>query len=126
MKIPRIVWLLLAGLLVGTAAGLAYTRWANPARAAGIPPAALNAQARDAYRLQIAAAYAADGDPARAAARLAVLRDSDPLRALAAQAQRLVAEGGAADDARQLALLAAALRSYVPTSGTPPADQSTK
>jgi hypothetical protein len=102
-------WLLVGGLVLGLAVGLFYARVISPVDYADITPQQLSAPARDNYRLMIAAAYAADNDVGRAQARLALLGPDDPVQGLAAQAQQLVAQGGSVQDARQLALLAAAL-----------------
>jgi hypothetical protein len=103
-------WLLVGGLVLGLALGLFYARVVSPVSYANTTPLALGPAARDSYRLMIASAYGADGDLARARSRLALFSDEDPARALAAQAQQLVAQGGRSQDARQLALLAAALK----------------
>jgi hypothetical protein len=109
MKLLRGPWLLLGGLVLGLALGLFYARVLSPVSYADTNPLALRPQAKDAYRLMIAAAYGADGDLGRARARLALVDEGDPARALAAQAQQLVASGGSSQDARRLALLAASL-----------------
>ena len=61
------------------------------------------------FRQLVALAYRADGNLPRASDRLALLHDADPNRELAAQAQRILGEGGSPDDARALAALAASL-----------------
>jgi hypothetical protein len=103
-------WLLVGGLVLGLALGLFYARVVSPVSYANTTPLALGPAARDSYRLMIAGAYGVDGDLARAKSRLALFSDEEPARALAAQAQQLVAQGGRSQDARQLALLAAALK----------------
>jgi hypothetical protein len=112
-------WLLVGGLVLGLALGLFYARVASPVSYANTTPLALNPSARDTYRLMIAGAYGADGDLARARSRLALFSDEDPARALAAQAQQLVAQGGRSQDARQLALLAAALNQPLSQAASP-------
>jgi hypothetical protein len=111
-------WLLVGGLVLGLALGLFYARVISPVSYADTSPLALNPAARDAYRMMIAAAYGADGDLGRAKARLALLADENPVRALAAQAQALVAKGGLVQDARTLALLAASLNK-APSAAAP-------
>lgn len=110
MSALRGPWLLVGGLVLGLALGLFYARVVSPVSYANTTPLALGPAARDSYRLMIAGAYGVDGDLARAKSRLALFSDEEPARALAAQAQQLVAQGGRSQDARQLALLAAALK----------------
>jgi hypothetical protein len=108
----RGLWIILAGLAcvaVGAAAGLAYAWLISPVRFRDTAPLSLAPGHKDAYRLLVAASYEATGDLERARRRLALLADPDPARPLAAQAQRIVAAGGLSVEARQLALLAAAL-----------------
>ncbi len=69
----------------------------------------LKQEDKDIYRALIALSYNARGDMGRAQARLGLLEDTDPRTALAAQAQQSIAEGKPAEEARSLALLAAAL-----------------
>jgi hypothetical protein len=72
---------------------------------ARIAPQSLGDPYKDSYRVLIALAYNADGDIGRAQARLALLKDDNPAAVLSAQAQRLLAEGGQADEARALVSL---------------------
>ncbi len=102
-------FLVTAGLVVGIALGLAYAWVISPVRYRETAPFSLAAEFKDGYRILIASAYHANGDLGRARARLGLLNDPDPAAALAAQAQRIVAGGASYPDARQLALLAAAL-----------------
>lgn len=108
---PRGNWYLLTGLILGIVAGLALSLYFFPVRFTDSDPSALRDDYRSTYRRLIAEAYRADGNLPRAQARLALLKDDDPTRALAAQAQRVLADGGSPDDARPLAQLAAALNS---------------
>ena len=122
---PRGNWYLLTGLIMGLVAGLAISLYFYPARYSNSEPAALSEEYRSEYRRLIAEAYQADGNLPRAQARLALLRDNDPVQSLAAQAQRVLAEGGSPDDARPLAALAQVLSGGAPVlaspSPTPPA-----
>jgi hypothetical protein len=121
----RIGWIVLVGLALGAAAGLAYAWVINPVRYRDTAPLSLAPEHKDTYRLLIAASYGANGNLERARARLALLEDPDPVRALAAQAQQAVAVGGLSTQARQLAGLAAALSQNpapeAPSSATPQA-----
>lgn len=115
---------LLTGLLLGLAIGLVYSLYLQPVQYTDLSPDLLAAADKDQYRALIAVAYLASGDLVRARARLALLKDSDPYNALAAQAQRWLAEGKAADEARALGLLAADLAQaqatlLAPTVATP-------
>ena len=103
------LWIVLVGLALGAAAGLVYSWVVSPVRYSDTAPYSLAPAYKDTYRLLVAASYGASGDLERARARLALLADPDPVRALAAQAQQAVAAGGLSAEARQLALLAAAL-----------------
>jgi hypothetical protein len=103
-------WYLLTGFVIGAVIGLAYTWAVSPLRYVDTPPAALRENFKDDYRALIAAAFAANGDLARANARLALLEEQDAYRAVASQAQQTLAQGGSSGDARALGLLAAALR----------------
>ncbi len=102
-------WYLLTGLILGFLLGLLYAWWVNPVVYSDTEPATLRADYKDLYRATIAQAYAATGDLARAESRLALLRDEDAVFALGTQAQQMLA-AGEAEDARALALLAAALQ----------------
>jgi hypothetical protein len=87
----------------------------NPVVYSNTEPATMRADYKDLYRATIAQAYAATGDLERAESRLALLRDEDPVFILGTQAQQMLADGEA-EDARALALLAAALQAkgYAP------------
>lgn len=101
---------LITGLLLGAALGLAYAWAVNPVRYVDAAPAQLSEQSKDQYRSLAALAYQANGDLGRARARLALLDGAgEAPRRLAAQAQRYLAGGGMAQEARALAQLAADL-----------------
>jgi hypothetical protein len=101
----RGAWYLLTGLVLGLVVGLVYSLFISPVEFARIAPQSLGGTYKDSYRVLIALAYDADGDIGRAQARLALLKDENPVEVLAAQAQRLLAEGGQADEARALVSL---------------------
>jgi hypothetical protein len=102
---------LVTGALIGLALGLVYAWVLVPVELIDTSPQSLRADFKDDYRALVAAAFVASGDLGRARARLALLGDPDPARTLAMLAQRTLAEGGSADSARALGLLAAALES---------------
>lgn len=97
------------GLILGLIIGLAISLWFSPVEYANITPNMLGDQAKEAYRAIIATSFNARGDLGRAKARINLLQDEDSIRLLTAQAQQTVAQGGLAQEARGLALLAAAL-----------------
>jgi hypothetical protein len=100
---------LITGLLVGIVLGVLLSWGFSPGEHGNTSPASMRADFKDAYRVAIAASYAATGDITRAEARLSLLEDEDPQGVLAAQSQRYLAEGFSYNDARALAMLAAAL-----------------
>lgn len=100
---------LITGLLIGIAAGLLYAWFWQPVEYIDTAPASLRADLKDQYRSLISSAYLATGDLVRAQARLALIGDPDPYRALADQAQRLLAQSGSPEDVQALGLLALAL-----------------
>lgn len=100
---------LLTGLVLGLAIGLVYSLVIQPVQYTDLSPALLSPAEKDQYRALIAVAYLANRDLVRARARLALLKDEDTYGALAAQAQRWLAEGKSAEEARALGLLAADL-----------------
>ncbi|MCB9110699.1 MAG: hypothetical protein H6634_05580 [Anaerolineales bacterium] len=107
-------------LLIGFGAGLAYSWLISPVSYVDATPALLRADFKDQYRIAIAASYASNQDLPRAQARLNLLGDADPISALSAQAQRMLAEGEAFENARPLAQLATDLqRGYVSEPFTP-------
>jgi hypothetical protein len=123
-------WYLLTGVLIGLVAGLVISLLLSPVRYNESEPSALAESAKSLYRQMVAQAYQANGNIPRAQGRLSLLGDGDPNRALAAQAQRILGEGGSPDEARALAALAAVLNGVAaPESAsvnpTPPADGGT-
>lgn len=110
-------WYLLTGLILGLGLGLLYAWWIAPVSAQdNATPASLRADFQDEYRLLTASAYAANGNLARARARLMLL-GGDPLTALAEQTRRSMAANAPAESVRLLAALAQALQ--LPPSETP-------
>lgn len=100
---------IITGLILGLAAGLLVSLVLSPVEYVDITPSMLGTKQKDIYRGLIAASYQARGDIGRAKARLDLLKDSDPVQTLTAQAQQTIAQGGLAQEARGLALLAAAM-----------------
>jgi hypothetical protein len=96
------------GLILGLAVGLLVSLVLSPVEYVDITPALLGKEHKDIYRGLIAASYQSRGDLGRAKARLELLKDPNPVQVLAAQAQQTIAQGGLAQEARGLALLAAA------------------
>ena len=115
---------MLTALILGLVLGLMVSLWLSPLQTRNASPAALSAVDKDAYRVLIAQVYTARGDLDRAQARLALLGDKDMRSALAAQAQRAIANGHPAEEARSLALLAAALGSASTVSKSPVGEPS--
>ena len=121
MEERRGPWYLITGIILGAAVGLLYAWVISPVRYVETAPFSLRVEYKNDYRTAIAAAYAADGDLGRARARLVLLHDPDPAQALAAQAQQILAGNGSQSEARQLAVLAAALvtsPSNIPAAAT--------
>lgn len=110
MKLDRLPWHLLIGLVVGIGLGLLYSWVISPVSYLDTPPALLRSGFKDQFRAVIAAAYLSTGDIGRAQVRLALLGDPDPAQSLAMQAQKTLAEGGSPDIVQALALLAAAIK----------------
>jgi hypothetical protein len=102
-------WYLLTGLIIGAALGVFYAWMVQPVLYTDTAPSMLRADFKDSYRLLISAAYAANQDLLRATERLKLLQDADAYRALAEQAQRLLAQGELTAEVRALGMLAAAL-----------------
>ena len=99
-------WYLLTGLVIGFVLGLSYAWLLAPVQYTDTAPGSLREDFQGKFRALIAVAYAANGDLARAQARLALLDDPDIVNTLAAQAQRTLAEGGSPEEVRLLGLLA--------------------
>lgn len=128
MNEERGPWFLLTGLLIGLVLGIVYAWLVSPVQYVDNPPSALRDDFKDHYRTLIAVAFTAGRDLGRAQARLNLLGDPDPERSLAAQAQRLLSQGGPPDEARALGELAAALRQAAAvgqTGGSTTAPQET-
>ncbi len=100
---------IVTGLILGLAAGLLVSLLISPVEFMDITPSMLGTKQKDIYRGLIAASYQSRGDIGRAKARLELLKDADPVQTLTAQAQQTIAQGGLAQEARGLALLAAAM-----------------
>lgn len=109
MRDERGPWYLITGLVLGIALGLFYSWIVSPVEYLDTSPASLRKDFKDQYRALIAAAFVADGNLARAQARLNLLNDVDEARTLAEQAQRSLAEGGSPQEAQDLGLLAVAV-----------------
>lgn len=121
MREERGSWYLLTGLVIGIILGLLYAWVVSPIEYVDTSPNTLRSDYQDTYRLNIALAYQATGDLARAQARLNLLGDEDSALALAQQAQRTRARGGTPEDAQVLADLASVLGQapvLIPTSTT--------
>lgn len=106
-------WFLLTGLLIGLALGLVYAWVLSPVETIDTHPSSLRQDFLDEQRTLIAMAFVATGDLGRAQARLALLHDPDPARTIAMQAQRYLAQGRNADEARALGLLSSALETGI-------------
>jgi len=109
MNDDRGPWYLLTGLVIGVALGLFYAWRVAPVEYKDTHPSMLRAEYKDQYRILVASAYAANGDLARAQARLKNLADPDISRTLTIQAQRALAGGSTPEEAHALGLLAVAL-----------------
>lgn len=112
-------WYIITGLVLGLILGLVYTWVISPVKEIDSHPHLLRDDYQDIYRILIARAYQANSNLPRAEARLELLSDEDPALALAAQAQRFLAEGGDLETAKVLANLSADLQSAVITAATP-------
>jgi hypothetical protein len=110
-------WYLLTALVIGVGAGLFYAWILAPVTYIDISPVSLHEEHKDQYRALIASAYAANGDLARARARLNQLEDPDIVMTLTIQAQRSLATAGQENLSHYLGLLALALSEE--TAGPP-------
>jgi len=119
MEQHRSNWYILTGLILGLAMGLLYTWVISPVEEIDTHPNLLREDYQDIYRALIARAYQANNNLPRAEARLELINDEDPALALAAQAQRYLAEGGDVEMAKVLANLSAALQSAAISGATP-------
>jgi hypothetical protein len=96
-------------LIIGLGLGLLISLVISPVNYQNVPPSMLTPADKDLYRAMIALSFNARGDMGRAQARLELLEDANSQVQLAAQAQQSIAQGKPAEEARSLALLAAAL-----------------
>ncbi|HDD55581.1 MAG TPA: hypothetical protein ENG59_05020 [Chloroflexi bacterium] len=112
-------WYLLTGLVLGLIMGLVYAWVISPIEEVDSHPHLLREDYQDIYRALISRAYQANNNLPRAEARLELIADEDPALALAAQAQRYLAEGGDVGTAKVLANLSAALQSAAIPAETP-------
>ena len=110
MESDRGQWYLLTALILGLSLGLLYSWAIAPTTQEDTHPASLREDYKDVYRSLISRAYQANQNLPRAKARLELLGDEEPALALAAQAQRSLAERGDQEMARLLANLSSALR----------------
>jgi hypothetical protein len=113
-------WYLLTGLVIGLVLGVLYSWVISPVQYIDTDPSSLAAQYKDEYRRVIALAYGANRNLERARERLALMDSGDQIQALAAQAQRMVAENQPPNEARMLAILAADLGSGSQVSAPSP------
>ena len=113
-------WYLLTGLVIGLVLGVLYSWVISPVQYIDTDPSSLAAQYKDEYRRVIALAYGANRNLERARERLALMDSGDQIQALAAQAQRMVAENQPPNEARMLAILAADLGSGSQASAPSP------
>ena len=102
-------WYLLTGLFIGLGLGIAYSWWLSPVQYIDTEPSTMAEAYKDEYRKVIAMAYQANQDIERARQRAALIDADNPSRAMAAQAQRLLAANLSPREARALAVLAADL-----------------
>lgn len=112
-------WLLLLALLVGIGMGVYYSWVVSPVQYVDTTPDSLRANFKDHLRAVFAGAYASTGNLERARIRLGLLKDPDLLKALDAQAQRMVASGDPYGRVEQIAQLAVDLRAGAPVAQAP-------
>ncbi len=117
---------ILTGLLLGLVVGALVSFVISPMQYVNVSPAMLKAEDKDIYRGLIAAAYHLRGDLGRAKARIGLLQDENSVQALTAQAQQTIAKGGLAQEARGLALLAAAMNEQPILLDTPAEEPPTE
>jgi hypothetical protein len=102
-------WYLVTALIIGVAFGLFFAWVVSPIQYIDLEPKALSEEAKDNYRLLVSAAFAANGDLARAQARLNLLDEEDPAQMLTWQAQRALTEGRPVQESQALGVLALAI-----------------
>lgn len=103
-------WYLFTGVVIGILLGLIISWVVAPVKYVDTVPASLRADFKDEFRSQIASAYYASNNLARAQARLGLLGDPDPIQALTIQAQNLLIAGDPTGTAYLLAYLVDALK----------------
>ena len=103
-------WYLLTGLILGLVFGLVYSWMISPVTQVDTHPNLLRDDYKDIYRLLISRAYRANVNLDRAEARLELIGDEEPDLALAAQAQRFLAESNDNEMALILANLSSVLQ----------------
>ena len=119
-------WYLITGLVLGLIMGLVYTWVISPVEQIDTHPHLLREDYKDIYRTLIARAYQANNNLPRAEARLDLIGDEQPALALAAQAQRYLAESGDNQTAKCLANLSAALQAASTTPLPPPTESASQ
>jgi hypothetical protein len=97
--------LLLLGLLLGLAGGLAYAWLINPIVYVDARPARMSPRYQEEYIFLVSQSYAYSGDWATAQQRLAALDDPDLPQRVAELFERYLREGAPADSVRNLASL---------------------
>lgn len=97
---------LLTGIILGFIIGLAYAWVLAPVEYVNTTPDTLQEQFKQAYILQIAHAYQANGDAARAQARIALFREPNIGGYITGLAQQFLAKGSPVKEVRALSSLA--------------------
>lgn len=108
-------WYLLTGLFLGLVLGIVYSWVISPISQVDTHPNLLRDDYKDIYRSLISRAYRANINLPRAEARLELIGDQEPALALAAQAQRFLAES----EDNEMALILANLSSVLQTANKP-------
>jgi hypothetical protein len=107
---PKGNWYLLTGLIFGILFGLVISWVIAPVKYVDTTPSSLRQDFKDEFRAQIASAFYATNNLARAQARLDLLGDPDHIQALTNQAQNLLDVGDPTNTAFLLAYLTSALK----------------
>lgn len=105
-------WYLLTGLIIGILFGLIISWVIAPVKYVDTTPSSLRQDFKDEFRAQIASAFYATNNLARAQARLDLLGDPDPIQALTNQAQNLLDVGDPTNTAFLIAYLTSALKKH--------------
>jgi hypothetical protein len=108
-------WYLLTGLFLGLVLGILYSWVISPISQVDTHPNLLRDDYKDIYRSLISRAYRANINLPRAEARLELIGDQEPALALAAQAQRFLAES----EDNEMALILANLSSVLQSANKP-------